>query len=119
LPIPPWPFQNATGKIAPQHRRLWRYSVMSLSEIMALPVAQFAATHLYLWCPNALLPDGLAVMRAWGFTYKSNIVWFKVRKRRRPRRSRRRLLFPQRDRASLVRRARQERSHARTGAAAS
>ena len=45
LADPPWPFQNATGKIAPQHRRLWRYSVMSLSEIMALPVAQFAATQ--------------------------------------------------------------------------
>ena len=36
--------------------------------------------HLYLWCPNALLPDGLRVMEAWGFTYKSNIVWHKIRK---------------------------------------
>jgi N6-adenosine-specific RNA methylase IME4 len=80
LADPPWPFQNATGKIAPQHRRLWRYSVLSLSEIMNLPVTQFGATHLYLWCPNALLPDGLAVMQAWGFSYKSNIVWHKVRK---------------------------------------
>ena len=82
LADPPWPFQNATGKIAPQHRRLWRYSVMSLSEIMMLPVASVTAptAHLYLWCPNALLPDGLAVMKAWGFGYKSNIVWHKVRK---------------------------------------
>ena len=49
---------------------------------MALPVEQLAAptAHLYLWCPNALLPDGIAVMKAWGFTYKSNIVWHKVRK---------------------------------------
>jgi len=55
---------------------------MTLDEIMALPVAQLAAkaTHLYLWCPNALLPDGLAVMKAWGFGYKSNIVWHKIRK---------------------------------------
>jgi N6-adenosine-specific RNA methylase IME4 len=82
LADPPWPFQNATGKIAPQHRRLWRYSVMSLSEIMALPVASVTAptAHLYLWCPNAIVPDGLAVMKAWGFSYKSNIVWFKIRK---------------------------------------
>ena len=36
--------------------------------------------HLYLWCPNTLLPEGLAVMKAWGFNYKSNIVWHKVRK---------------------------------------
>ena len=36
--------------------------------------------HLYLWVPNALLPEGLTVLRAWGFTYKSNLVWHKVRK---------------------------------------
>ena len=36
--------------------------------------------HLYLWVPNALLPEGLEVMKAWGFVYKSNIVWHKIRK---------------------------------------
>jgi N6-adenosine-specific RNA methylase IME4 len=81
LADPPWEFTNKTGKIAPEHKRLLRYSTMPLSEIMALPVEQLAAptAHLYLWCPNALLPDGLAVMKAWGFDYKSNLVWFKVR----------------------------------------
>jgi N6-adenosine-specific RNA methylase IME4 len=79
---PPWRFLNKTGKIAPEHRRLSRYGTMKLDDIMALPVPQIAAerVHLYLWCPNALLPDGIAVMKAWGFTYKSNIVWHKVRK---------------------------------------
>jgi len=82
LADPPWRFTNKTGKIAPEHRRLLRYGTMTLEEIMALPVAEIAAdkAHLYLWCPNALLPDGLAVMQAWGFSYKSNIVWHKVRK---------------------------------------
>ena len=82
LADPPWQFTNKTGKIAPEHRRLSRYGTMTLVEIMALPVAELAAptAHLYLWCPNALLPDGLAVMAAWGFSYKSNIVWHKVRK---------------------------------------
>jgi N6-adenosine-specific RNA methylase IME4 len=81
LADPPWQFMNKTGKIAPEHRRLSRYGTMSLEEIMALPVAKIAANraHLYLWCPNALLPDGLSVMKAWGFSYKSNIVWHKVR----------------------------------------
>ena len=37
-------------------------------------------SHLYLWVPNALLPEGLQVMKAWGFEYKSNLVWHKVRK---------------------------------------
>ena len=30
--------------------------------------------------PNALLPEGLEVLRAWGFEYKSNLVWHKIRK---------------------------------------
>ena len=82
LADPPWQFTNKTGKIAPEHKRLSRYGTMRLPEIMALPVEQLASAtaHLYLWCPNALLPDGIAVMKAWGFTYKSNIVWHKVRK---------------------------------------
>jgi N6-adenosine-specific RNA methylase IME4 len=55
---------------------------MSTGEIAALPVAGRLAerAHCYLWVPNALLPDGLAVLAAWGFAYKSNIVWHKVRK---------------------------------------
>jgi len=81
LADPPWQFQNRTGKVAPEHRRLLRYPTMELKEIMELPVAKLAAakSHLYLWVPNALLQEGLAVMEAWGFTYKTNIVWFKVR----------------------------------------
>jgi N6-adenosine-specific RNA methylase IME4 len=82
LADPPWQFQNKTGKVAPEHRRLTRYSTLTLSEIMSLPVDRVAAptAHLYLWVPNALLPQGIAVLEAWGFTYKSNIVWHKIRK---------------------------------------
>ena len=79
---PPWRFQNRTGKMAPEHRRLHRYHTMSFEEIAALPVAKYAEkpSHLYLWCPNALLPEALQIMRDWGFTYKTNIVWYKIRK---------------------------------------
>lgn len=82
LADPPWQFQNRTGKVAPEHKRLNRYGTMTLEEIKQLPVADAAAdiSHLYLWVPNALLPEGLAVMEAWGFTYKSNLVWHKIRK---------------------------------------
>lgn len=82
LADPPWRFQNSTGKVAPEHRRLSRYGTLSLDAIKALPVHSIVATrcHLYLWVPNALLAEGLAVMAAWGFTYKSNIVWHKIRK---------------------------------------
>ena len=79
---PPWRFQNSTGKVAPEHKRLNRYGTMTLDEIKGLPVSRVAAetSHLYLWVPNALLPEGLAVMAAWGFKYKANVVWHKIRK---------------------------------------
>jgi N6-adenosine-specific RNA methylase IME4 len=79
---PPWRFANRTGKVAPEHRRLDRYDTMALADICALPVGDVAArnAHLYLWVPNALLPDGLAVMDAWQFRYISNLVWAKRRK---------------------------------------
>src|SRR5262249_20298977 len=82
LADPPWQFVNRTGKIAPEHRGLSRYSTRTVAEIMELPVSHIVqrTAHLYLWVPNALLPDGLAVMKAWGFTYKSNLVWHKIRK---------------------------------------
>lgn len=82
LADPPWQFMNRTGKVAPEHRRLARYDTMALDAIAALPVADIVAptAHLYLWVPNALLPDGIRVLQDWGFTYKSNIVWEKVRK---------------------------------------
>ena len=82
LADPPWQFQNRTGKVAPEHRRLLRYPTINLEEIKQLPVGKLAAasSHLYLWVPNALLKEGLDVMRQWGFTYKTNIVWYKIRK---------------------------------------
>lgn len=82
LADPPWRFTNRTGKVAPEHKRLARYPTMTLDEICALPVAKSLApqAHCYLWVPNALLPEGLRVLSAWGFDYKSNIVWHKVRK---------------------------------------
>jgi len=82
LADPPWQFQNRTGKMAPEHKRLLRYPTMELKEIMELPVPKLAAakSHLYLWVPNALLQEGLKVMEAWGFTYKCNLVWYKIRK---------------------------------------
>ncbi len=82
LADPPWRFTNRTGKMAPEHRRLSRYDTLTMEAIAALPVSGLAAevAHLYLWVPNALLPEGLRVLAAWGFQYKSNVVWHKIRK---------------------------------------
>lgn len=82
LADPPWKFDNRTGKVAPEHKRLFRYETMTNEEIIKLPVKAVAAerSHLYLWVPNALVGLGLEVMEAWGFTYKTNLIWYKVRK---------------------------------------
>lgn len=82
LADPPWQFTNRTGKMAPEHHRLSRYPTMNLDDIKSLPVSEIAEdnAHLYLWIPNALLAEGLAVMEAWGFNYKTNMIWYKVRK---------------------------------------
>lgn len=82
LADPPWQFQNRTGKMAPEHKRLKRYPTLDLQSIKDIPVqvASDETAHLYLWVPNALLKEGLEVMEAWGFQYKSNIVWYKIRK---------------------------------------
>ncbi len=82
LADPPWRFMNRTGKVAPEHKRLDRYGTMELDEIKQLPVGDVTAkdAHLYLWVPNALLPEGIEVMQAWGFRYVSNVIWAKRRK---------------------------------------
>lgn len=82
LADPPWRFANRTGKMAPEHRRLTRYKTLTLHEIKEIPISLVAADncHLYLWVPNALVPEGLQVMEAWGFQYKTNLVWHKIRK---------------------------------------
>ena len=82
LADPPWRFSNRTGKMAPEHRRLSRYSTMDLEDIMELPVPLIALpkSHLYLWVPNALILEGMEVMKRWGFKYKTNLVWYKTRK---------------------------------------
>jgi len=82
LADPPWRFQNRSGKVAPEHKRLSRYDTMSWKDIAALPVDDLMApkSHCYLWVPNALLAEGLQVLENWGFTYKANLVWAKRRK---------------------------------------
>jgi N6-adenosine-specific RNA methylase IME4 len=72
--------------MAPEHKRLHRYDTMSFEEITALAVGQLALpqSHLYLWTPNALIAEALEIMASWGFTYKTNLVWLKVRKDGKP-----------------------------------
>lgn len=75
---PPWK-ESGGGRIkrgADKH-----YNLMSTKDIMELPIINIAAdnAHLYLWVTNNFLPDGLKVMEAWGFKYKTMITWVKDR----------------------------------------
>jgi N6-adenosine-specific RNA methylase IME4 len=82
LADPPWKFNNSTGKVAPEHKRLYRYGTMSNEDIFHLPVKDIALpqSHLYLWVPNALVDIGLQIINSWGFTYKTMLIWYKIRK---------------------------------------
>jgi N6-adenosine-specific RNA methylase IME4 len=82
LADPPWRFQNRTGKVAPEHHRLTRYDTLDWKEIAVLPVSDLMAakSHCYLWVPNALVAEGIRVLEGWGFTYKTMLVWHKIRR---------------------------------------
>jgi hypothetical protein len=72
----PWRFANRAGKVGPEHKRLHRYQTLSFEEIASLPVPDLSLprSHPYLWCPNALLVQGLSVVKASAFTYDANHV---------------------------------------------
>jgi len=51
---------------------------MPVDEIKQLAVPAADNAVLFLWAVAALLPDALDVMKAWGFEYRSNIIWDKL-----------------------------------------
>ncbi len=72
---PPWPYDNVASRGAAENH----YRTMSLRDIAELPISQLAAkdAHLHLWTTNAFLFEAHRVIEAWGFTYKSCLVWIK------------------------------------------
>lgn len=75
---PPWryelPAMGGTNRSIENH-----YPTMSLEEICALPVSDIAADDclLYLWATAPKLPECLKVIKAWGFEYRTHMVWVK------------------------------------------
>jgi N6-adenosine-specific RNA methylase IME4 len=74
---PPWPYSDQP----PSGGAAKHYATMPLDAICALPVRDLAAdqAHLHLWVTNAFLFDAAQIFAAWGFTYKTNLVWVKPR----------------------------------------
>ncbi len=75
---PPWA-EYGGGKIKRGADR--HYQLMKTKDIINMRVKEIAAddAHLYLWVTNNKLIDGLEVMKAWGFEYKTIITWLKDR----------------------------------------
>lgn len=73
---PPWEIGQKGRYGARDH-----YSLLPLDQIKALPVADLAEdnAHLYLWVINGAIREGIDVMEAWGFTYRSPLTWIKPR----------------------------------------
>lgn len=72
---PPWSYDNRAARgAAAKH-----YRTMSVEEICDQPVESLVAdeAHLHLWTTNAFLRDAFDVIDAWGFTFKSCMVWIK------------------------------------------
>lgn len=83
---PPWPQKGAGALTGPMGfggakgaSKPMPYSVMTLEEICALPVADLAEkdAHLYLWTTNGFLRSAFDVLQAWGFRYSTTLVWAK------------------------------------------
>lgn len=72
---PPWQAGPAESEFAPENH----YPTLPLEEIKALTVPAAEDAVLFLWAVNALLPQALEVLGAWGFHYVANLVWVKER----------------------------------------
>lgn len=92
---PPWPYDTAVkgtralpaqpvadGSRLQNPVSAWTYDPMSLPEICALPVSDWAEkdAHLWLWTTNAFMREAYDVVDAWGFTPKTILTWGKVKK---------------------------------------
>ena len=89
---PPWDVKAgpASGDytLGPDGRQVWNLSstrsrdlafpTMTVDEIKSLEVPAADDAHLYLWTTNGYLPDAFEVIRSWGFTYSTTLVWCKT-----------------------------------------
>ena len=76
---PPWPFKTRSPK-GQRKSASNHYSVMTLAEIMALPVRELLKDDavVYLWTTGPLLDEAIATLKAWGITYAAHFAWRKV-----------------------------------------
>ncbi|MCG8357618.1 MAG: MT-A70 family methyltransferase [Kiloniellales bacterium] len=76
---PPWSLAAWSEETGFDRNPANHYPVMPTAEIAALPVPAAPDAVCLLWALAEMLPDGLTVMAAWGFTYRTHLVWDKGR----------------------------------------
>ena len=76
---PPWGYMQKKVGREYKHGASQKYSVMSIDEIKSLNISNIILDDsvLFLWVTTPLLPDGIDVLRSWGFDYKTSLYWNK------------------------------------------
>lgn len=74
---PPWRFEVYSRDTGLQKSADNHYPTMTVEEIATLKIPAAKGAVLFLWATAPMLENALDVMRAWGFKYKSNLVWVK------------------------------------------
>ena len=80
---PPWAYNDKQGgSISEKYGSAEKhYPSMTLSELEALQISEIAADNcvLWLWATSPLLEDALQLSKAWGFKYKAQFIWDKIK----------------------------------------
>lgn len=76
---PPWSYNNMNIGCRGESGAAGNYSVMSIADIKAMPIPKIIDDNavIFLWATVPLLPEGIDVIRAWGFEYKTSLIWKK------------------------------------------
>jgi len=77
---PPWQYgdERAGGN---HGGAVDHYNTMGINELKNMPIVSLAEDNavLFLWATAPLLPEALELINAWGFKYKTNFIWDKVK----------------------------------------
>lgn len=79
---PPWKYNSGDQHSTEEQETVLgtHYPSMDLMELAQLPVPQMAATDsiLFLWATSPVLEEAIDLINAWGFKYKTSMVWDKI-----------------------------------------
>lgn len=76
---PPWKYNDKRDGYTTRAED--HYPTMTIQELCALPVKDLAHDNsvMFLWVPSPILEESFEVVNAWGFNYKTSLIWYKVK----------------------------------------